>query len=154
MTSFKDIDRGYDRIKKQLFRRGTSRLVVGILAPEGQKDRGGVTNAQLGAIHEFGAPRANIPERSFLRRTFDERQAEYERSLRSAIGKVVDRGGSLRLALERLGARAAADVQNTIARGIPPPNAPRTVAKKGSSTPLIDTGQLRQSISYDVEERR
>ena len=30
------------------------------------------------------------------------------------------------------------------------PNAPSTIKKKGSSRPLIDTGQLRQSISNKV----
>ena len=31
-----------------------------------------------------------------------------------------------------------------------PPNKPSTVKNKGSSNPLIDTGLLRQSITYQV----
>lgn len=34
-----------------------------------------------------------------------------------------------------------------------PPNAESTIARKGSDRPMIDTGQLRNSISYIVEEK-
>jgi hypothetical protein len=32
--------------------------------------------------------------------------------------------------------------------GVPPPNAPSTVAKKGSSRPLVDTGRLVNAITW------
>ena len=32
------------------------------------------------------------------------------------------------------------------------PNSPLTIAQKGSAMPLIDTGKLRQSITYEVEK--
>jgi hypothetical protein len=53
--------------------------------------------------------------------------------------------------LEILGQRAVGQIQERIASGIAPANAPSTVAKKGSSTPLIDTGVLRSSITYQVK---
>ena len=31
-----------------------------------------------------------------------------------------------------------------------PPNSPRTIAKKGSDVPLIDTGELRKSITHVI----
>lgn len=31
-----------------------------------------------------------------------------------------------------------------------PPNAPSTIAQKGSDRPLIDTGELRKSVAYVV----
>ena len=38
------------------------------------------------------------------------------------------------------------------ATGIPPENAPSTIRRKrGSTTPLIDTGVLRSSVSYRAE---
>jgi hypothetical protein len=42
-------------------------------------------------------------------------------------------------------------IKQRIANGIAPPNSPYTIARKGSSKPLIDTGQLRNSITYQVE---
>ena len=32
------------------------------------------------------------------------------------------------------------------------PNSPLTIAQKGSAMPLIDTGKLRQSITYEVQK--
>lgn len=34
-----------------------------------------------------------------------------------------------------------------------PPNSPKTVAKKGSDAPLIDTGEMRKSITYVLREK-
>lgn len=33
-----------------------------------------------------------------------------------------------------------------------PPNSPKTIAKKGSSRPLIDTGTLRKAITYVIKD--
>ena len=38
-----------------------------------------------------------------------------------------------------------------IASNIPPALAPETIERKGSSVALIDTGQLRSSITWQVE---
>ena len=54
--------------------------------------------------------------------------------------------------LEVLGLKHASQIQETIAEGVDPPNAPRTIYEKGSSRTLISTGQLRQSITYVVED--
>lgn len=35
----------------------------------------------------------------------------------------------------------------------PPPNSPRTIETKGFDHPLIDTGKLRDSITYEVDEK-
>ena len=43
------------------------------------------------AVHEFGAPRKNIPERSYLRKTFDEKKDEIERLIDAEIEKVIRR---------------------------------------------------------------
>ena len=110
---------------------------------------------ELAAIHEYGAPKAGIPERSFIRRTFNEKQKQ----LKSVVGKlatdVVEREKSVESALDQLGAWGAAQVKNTITRGkgVPPPNAPETVAKKGSSRPLVDTGRLVDAIQWEVEKK-
>ena len=55
-------------------------------------------------------------------------------------------------ALEQFGAWSKGEIQARIARGVPPPNAASTVKRKGSSTPLIDTGILRSSIDYEVRK--
>ncbi|WP_252715295.1 hypothetical protein [Acinetobacter junii] len=49
-----------------------------------------------------------------------------------------------------LGMQAAADVQMYMVNGKFAPLKAKTIKRKGSSKPLIDTGQLRQSITYKV----
>ena len=44
-------------------------------------------------------------------------------------------------------------MQDNLTNGNWKPNAPLTIELKGSSHPLIDTGQMRQSITYVVEEK-
>ena len=67
------------------------------------------------------------------------------------IHRVFQKRATLPQLLNTLGAKAAADVKNTIRQGIPPPNSPETIRRKGSSRPLIDTGQLINAITWIVE---
>lgn len=50
----------------------------------------------------------------------------------------------------KVGARMQRDIQRTIRNLSYPPNSPITVNNKKSSNPLIDTGKLRQSVTYKV----
>ncbi len=47
------------------------RASIGIQDSEAAGDHDGIDNANLGAVHEFGAPSVGIPERSFMRAPFD-----------------------------------------------------------------------------------
>lgn len=106
----------------------------------------------IAASNEFGAPSVNVPERSYLRSTVDEKRADYAAALTRIVRDEVDGKRVARLGLERLGAKAAGDVQRKIVALRDPPNAPSTIAAKGSSNPLIDTGRLRQSIDWVVRK--
>ncbi|HEY6056218.1 MAG TPA: hypothetical protein VIU86_19970 [Gaiellaceae bacterium] len=103
-----------------------------------------LTVADIATFNEFGT--ATIPQRSFIRAWFDENQAFIAETLRSQM-KLVIAG---KLTPEKAGARIAlaceGSMKQRISRGIPPPNAPSTIERKGSSKPLIDTGQLRNAI--------
>ena len=50
----------------------------------------------------------------------------------------------------QMGELAVGTIQETISNGVSPPNAPSTIKKKKSSTPLIDKGHYRQSIRHVV----
>lgn len=110
-------------------------------------------------VHEFGATIRNgkgntiIPERSFIRSTFDENKGEwllfFERQLKLLLNGRLD----AKTLCERLGAKIVADIQKKIKEITTPPNAPNTIVQKGSSSPLIDTGGLRHRITYKVEKK-
>lgn len=94
-----------------------------------------------------------IPERSFLRTTFDKGRRKYERLLLKQAQAVVDGKQAPDRAIGVVGEVHLADVIRRINRGIPPKLKPATAARKGSTKPLIDTGQLKGSIKVKVSQR-
>jgi hypothetical protein len=116
----------------------------------------GLTNSQLGVIQEFGSESRNIPARSFLRMPLETKQKELVDSLGSGMVKdKMEKGdiqGIYRL-LGEVGAGIVREAFPTSGYGNWQPNAPSTIAKKGSSKPLIDTGVLSRSITYDVVKK-
>lgn len=130
-------------------------VVVGVLADEGARphEDSDLTVLDIATIHEFGAPAAGIPQRSFVRATVDEHRADIARIQRALAARVIAGKLDVRGALEQLGAKVVGLIQTRIAAGIAPPNAPATVERKGSATPLVDSGQLRGSVTYAVRAR-
>lgn len=129
------------------------KVAVGILAKDDARENSGtITNVELGTIHEFGAPDAGIPERSFLRAGIDENKSELNTLTDKLLGQVLDGKESIPRALGLIGQKAVAVIKNRIAEGIEPPLKTKTINRKGSSKPLVDTGQLVNSITYEVRE--
>lgn len=107
------------------------------------------TVAEIANEHEFGL---GVPERSWLRDWVDQNQAMIRNDLRRAASRIIEGKLTIQQASDLLGSKYVAAIQTRIANGIAPPNAPSTIAKKGSSTPLIDTGQFRSAITYIMEQ--
>ena len=91
-----------------------------------------------------------IPERSYLRAWFDENVDVLQATMERLIGQVVEGKISGRAALETIGGYVVTHVQAYMVDLKTPPNAPSTIARKGSSNPLIDTGQLKDAITWRV----
>jgi hypothetical protein len=147
----KDTDHGYRALMKRLGVIGNVTVYVGVRGQEGPVTIDRPDILSIATWNEFGTRR--IPERSFLRATADQNAKKYERLLEAAVERMVD-GVHPQLAFGLVGEVAVGDVQRRIKARIPPPNAPSTIASKGSDVPLIDTGRLRQSIDYKVEVLR
>jgi hypothetical protein len=181
--SLKDIDKGWKGLMAEAHKLASEKGMHAKAGILGQKaleehpaEEGGapLTNVRLGAIHEFGAGR--VPERSFIRDTFNLNRLKYFAELRALVGRWFDRKGKLplRRALGLMALRMSSDQQRRILEGagIPPPNAPATIEKKlrkgkwrGRTAaedaariaagvgprPLIDTGRLVGSLSHAVE---
>lgn len=148
-------DRGADGLLSRLRRAAGARVRVGVLeeatkATREEEEGSPLTLLEVAAVHEFGAPAAGIPQRSFIRAGVDAQLAEIQRVQRALARQTIRGATTLDVALDRLGAKVAALLQNRIAAGIDPPNSPATIARKGSSKPLVDTGQLKASITWRV----
>jgi hypothetical protein len=111
----------------------------------------GLTIAQIGAIHEYGAPGASIPSRPFLHPALREGTPELQRLTKILLFEVQSGSITKEIALERLGLLGQRLVQQKIRRGEFAELQPKTIARKKSSKPLIDTGQMIQSVTFAVE---
>lgn len=101
-------------------------------------------------VHEFGSNKNNIPERSFLRAGFDKHHKEIGDMCDRMIIRVVEGNMSVDSALNAIGAFAVSKIQEFLTEMKTPKLKQATIDAKGSSSLLIDTGRLRQSISYRI----
>lgn len=151
MAVIRDEDKGWDRITAELRSLSGKKVRVGVLSSAGDHPDGDITIAEVAAFNEFGT--RHIPARPFVSTAFDENLSKYERQLARDVRKATGQGGFMtaETVANRLGLRMQSDIQRKIVSLREPPNAPATIRKKGSSNPLIDTGRMRQSISFEVK---
>lgn len=140
-----------EALQKQLKTRFS--IKVGILGADGSKNRKeGINNAELGAIHEFGSISRNIPRRSFLFEPINQKLPDVIKGLGKDYFNDLA-AEDLEKFFKNLGLECEGIVDDAFAtRGFGKwaPNTPATVRAKGSDAPLIDTGQLRRSITSKV----
>lgn len=126
---------------------------AGVLAKDGSQNHGeGMTVFQIGMIHEFGVPEKNIPRRSFIRVSIENNIKEITKLIENNHRLVSENAMSAKTALDRIGIKAQNTIKESFRNNDWKANSRATIKRKGSSRPLIDTGQLIGSISYIVEK--
>jgi len=183
-----NVQQSRDAIQKALRALMVDKYVtIGIHEDAGNHGSDDITNASLGATHEFGAdinhpggtsygyaskaaadrndvrflksgrgymelgvtgPHViKIPARPWLNPGVASGNVEYL----AIIEKTIADKGTIEQALNKVGVVAVGKVQKYMTDLRTPPNAASTIKKKGSSNPLIDSGALRQSVTYKIE---
>lgn len=131
-------------------------VVVGI-TEESNSPRGSVNNAELLYLHECGVPSCNIPPRPVLKPAINQKDKKeaIEAMMQDAAESALVKGDLERckMCFEKAGMLGRDACKDYITGGNLAPNAPSTIAKKGSSTPLIDTGSMFGSIDYAVRRK-
>lgn len=153
-----DFQLAQNELKRELEKfRGSQYATVGIHEDAGNHPDSGMTNAQLGALLNYGNPHntlfgnpAPIPPREWLIPGVQSATPDVLDIIRSGIEK----GTDITTILEQVGAIAAGATQQYMTDLKDPPNAPYTIEQKGSSNPLIDTGALRASVTYNVTSEK
>lgn len=112
----------------------------------------GTAVAYVATIHEFGTPR--IPARPFMRPAVADHGGEWIQLLGDGAKASLNGGPAPEQVLEMVTLAAAGNVAEKIHAVTSPPLSPVTVARKGSAKPLIDTGQMFQSVTGKVERAR
>ncbi len=123
-----------------------SNVEVGFLGGKAHQDSPDFTVAEIATVHEFGSDDGVIPERPFMRQTF-EKNGNYVELLAKSTRELIE-GQKTSKVLFKIGETVRADMVKEIGSGDFTPLAESTVAAKGSSKPLIDTGFLRNSIEW------
>lgn len=147
-------DRGMKKVVAQAAELAKGRMVkVGILNGGEEYDgKGHATIGLIGAVHEYGNEAGTIPARPFLGDTARREKSKIQRLQRDLAVAIVEGRTTVERALRLLGETHAADVKMTFINNEWAALKQATIDRKGSSRPLIDTGQLRRSIAYEVEK--
>jgi hypothetical protein len=133
------------------------RVLAGIPQKEINRKEEGPNNAELAYIHSKGSPMNNIPARPFMEPSIEANrdaiariQAGIIKDALSGKTNVADAG------FNRLGLYVSTEAKRWFTNPANnwAPNSPITIARKGSDKPLIDTGALRQAITYVVDTKR
>lgn len=137
------IKKAVTRMRRALV--GPKRVKVGF--PAG---RAGADVVERAVFNEFGTSRG-IPERPFLRNAMADNRDGYKRLTVDMARRIVKGEADMPGELNRLGIKAVGDIQQSIGSNIGPANAPETVKRKGSSKTLIDTGEMRQRVTHQLD---
>lgn len=162
MSTVRTVDRGATALLARL-REKARAVEVGVLgaearaekeqAPPGpgakkaKKAKRVVTVGEVAGWAEFGIGQ---PRRSWLVDWIEANGSALAERTRIETRAIIEGRRTKAQALGRLGLWIQGEIQQRISNGVAPPNAQATIDRKGSSTPLIDTNQLRSSIATRV----
>jgi len=106
--------------------------------------------ARIAVWNEYGTPTSKhpIPPRPFFRNAINENRKQIADKVKyfsnlAVIGKI-----TAAQAFENLGLYMQSIIRGSIKNTTSPKNADSTIAKKGSSHPLIDSGQMINSVTF------
>jgi hypothetical protein len=116
-----------------------------------------INNAQLLYIHTNGSPMKHIPPRPVIEPAIMDsaNNALITEQLQKAVEAALD-GKDATVYLNRAGQAAENAARGWFSnpKNGWAPNAPSTIRRKHSDRPLIDTGELRKSLTHLVVEER
>ncbi len=151
-SAVRDIDHGWADLAAEVKRIKGSHVDVGFMQGETREDDGETSSMVTVAVaNEYGTP--DIPERSFMRSTFDRLRDRLAKVAAGEVTAITSGKRTVDTSLRLMGEYFQGEVIRTIRNHPPPPNAPETIARKGSSGTLIDSGQMAQSVRYRVKAK-
>lgn len=134
------------RIARNLSKLDGLQIKVGVLRNAGNYPDG-TKVVDVAAWNEFGT--RHIPPRPFIRQTYAMYGADVKQVQAKLIRRVIAGSVGASTVAQDTGDWYKGIVQRSITNTAWTPNAPRTVALKGSAKPLVDTGQLLNAIDWE-----
>jgi hypothetical protein len=129
-------------------------VLVGIPQEAASRPGSPINNAEILYINDLGSPINNIPARPVLVPGVQHSEELWVKQLGMA-GKSALSGNAeaAEKHLASAGQVAANAVKREFTDGDLAPNAPSTIAAKGSSQPLVDLGEARRAITYIIRNK-
>lgn len=144
-----DKDHGYRKMLQSIAKLGGPFAVtVGIHSEEAEGGGDGVSVLDKANWLEFGT--ANAPARTPISGFADEHGAEFQIKVRDDMALALKAGKNPIQRVDQLAQSFAGAMQSNFPNLTP--NAPETIARKGSSTPGVEDGQTRAAIRGKVEK--
>ena len=120
-------------------------MKVGIRRGKGSHD--GTDMLDIAVYNHFGT--ASIPARPFVSDCAEKNAGQIQEAQRRLVYRVYQGSLSADGALAQLGAWYVNVQKGHILHGGWTPNAPATIKRKGSNRPLVDTGQLVNTVDWE-----
>lgn len=139
-----------DKLKKTLNDLIGAKLKIGFF--DGQKsETSELTLATVAKINEYGTTDGKIPPRPFLRQTL-RKNNNFKEDVKNVLQETLTLSKTFDSLFKKLGVKGMQEIQKEMTVGEFQENSEYTIKKKKSSKPLLDTGQLRHSVSWRVEK--
>jgi len=103
----------------------------------------------VAAVQEFGAPYKGIPERPFVRTSFDDNYDALQEFKKKEASLVIQGKQSAMTAIQKIGEWMTNKTKLKINSNIPPELADETIKRKRSTRTLIDTAQMLNSVQHE-----
>ena len=132
---------------------GKPKVYIGVPASKNGMHEGGINMATLLALHVYGVPTRGIPQRDPLRPPLIANAQRYSDLLAIGLKNALADGTDPKLVYEKIGIVATNDVKDYFVTGNFKALSEKTIKAKGSSKPLIDSEELRGSITYEVRNK-
>lgn len=163
-STTQDIDKGWKHIKTEVVKFKNAYTAIGYFTGMSQ---GLLTKAW---VNEYGAripvtkklkwwfffnfgvmlqkAEIIIPSRPFMRQTFEKNKNKVLKVLAKELEFIFLQQSTAKMSIARIGEWYVGEVKRIFRTGSFVGNSPLTTKKKGSSRPLVDTGELRNSVTH------
>ena len=91
-----------------------------------------------------------IPPRPFIKNAWDANKGKYKQMVFDGLKDICNGDSTARKFLNKLGTTCVKDMREEAVKLKNPPNAPLTIANKGSENPLVDTGEMIRKVTYKI----
>lgn len=144
-------------LQKELMALSQKDVLVGIPEEEATREKSDdINNAELLYIHTHGSPIMAVPARPVIEPAIEENKELIADPLGKATRAMLDHNIALAESeLNRAGMVAEGAAQDWFEnpKNGWPDNAESTIKRKGSDQPLVDTNEMRKSITYVVRDK-